>query len=734
METTAARPKLRSDLVINRQETPEGPRFVVKDPRKGTFFRLREEEFDILRRLDGATPLETVAAGVGREPAELASFVEQLGRRELLESSTPPTANERRPIFRGTLLWLRLGAFDPDRLLNRLVGKVRFCFTPAFVVGGLLLMLWALSATIEHRMAIGEDLGLLWRLDSLFLIWATILGATTIHEFAHGLTCKRFGGEVHEMGFLLIYFQPAFYCNISDAYLFPRKSRRLWVTAAGAFIDLFMWALAILAWRVLERGTWISGLALIVMATCGIRTFFNLNPLIKLDGYYLLTDLLDMPNLRPRAFGWIFAHVRRCVGLPADIPDASPRERKLFVIYGLLALAFTYWLLTEILFALGRYLTWHFQGWGFAMITGLTMATFLPRWRLPKKWRLVLLGGVLVTLLGFLQIPFAVSGDTELLPGDNADLRAGIEGVIDEIYVDEGAVVAAGTPIARVSDRRLRTRRVMADAEIAEHEARLRQLKAGARPEELEVARTVLRKAEDELAQARVDLKRVKSLLSDGVGAPVELERSENAVTLLDRQAQEAKARLALLEAGSRPEEIAAVEQQIARVKADRAQMDSDIERAVIRAPHGGVVTTPKLREKLGAFVKEGDLIAEVHEVETMKAEVAVSEREIGTVRVGMPASIRFRAFPDRTFTGTVTAIAPAATGPGAPGSPPAVVNTAGREGRFVRVTIEVRNEGGLLKPNLTGYARIDSGERNALDVLTRRIRRFVRLEFWSWW
>ncbi|HEY3225786.1 MAG TPA: HlyD family efflux transporter periplasmic adaptor subunit, partial [Planctomycetota bacterium] len=729
----AAPPKLRTDLVINRQETPEGPRFVVKDPRKGSFFRLREEEYDILRRLDGATPVDAVAADVGREPSELASFVEELGRRDLLESATPRTANERRPIFRGTILWLRLGAFDPDRLLDRLVGKVRLCFTPAFVIGGALLMLWALSATFEYGTEIREDLSQLWRLDSLFAIWVTILGVTTIHEFSHGLTCKNFGGQVHEMGFLLIYFQPAFYCNISDAYLFPRKSQRLWVTAAGAYADLFLWASATLAWRVLERDTWISGLALIVMATCGIRTFFNLNPLIKLDGYYLLTDLLSVPNLRPRAFGWIFAHLRRSLGLAAEVPDASPRERRIYLVYGLLALTFSYWLLTEVLFALGRYLTWHYQGWGFAMITGLTMATFLPRLRLPKKWRLLLLGGALVTLLAFLQIPFAVSGDAELLPGENADLRAGIDGVIEEIYADEGTVVTAGTPIARVSDRCFRTRRTMADAEIGEHEARLAQLRAGARPEELEVARVVLRKAEDELAQARVELGRVRSLVSSGVAAAVELERAENAATLLGRQAQEAKARLALLEAGSRPEEIAAVEQQIAKVRADRAKMDADIARAIVRTPHPGVVTTPHLRERIGEFVKEGDLIAEVHEIDTLKAEVAVPEREIGSVRVGMAASIRFRAFPERTFAGTVTAIAPAATGPGAPGSPAAAV-PAGRDGRTVRVTIEVKNEEGLLKPNLTGFARIDAGDRNSLDVLTRRLRRFVRLEFWSWW
>src|SRR5207244_9974146 len=139
----------------------------------------------------------------------------------------------------------------------------------------------------------------LYRLATIPLIVAIILLVTAAHEFAHGFTCKHFGGEVHEMGVLLIYFQPAFYCNVSDAWLFPEKSRRLWVTFAGPYFELFLWALSTLTWRVTESGTGLRWVALVVMVTSGIKLFFNLNPLIKLDGYYLLSDALGIENLRP---------------------------------------------------------------------------------------------------------------------------------------------------------------------------------------------------------------------------------------------------------------------------------------------------------------------------------------------------------------------------------------------------------------------------------------------------
>src|SRR5207253_4021415 len=124
--------------------------------------------------------------------------------------------------------------------------------------------------------------------------------------------------------------------------LFPEKSRRLWVTFAGAYFEIFLWALATIIWRLVEPGNWVSFLALVIMATSGIKSLFNLNPLIKLDGYYLLSDYLEVPNLRKRSFSYISAGIKRLCGSAIQgRKETSQRERRIYLTYGLLAGAFS---------------------------------------------------------------------------------------------------------------------------------------------------------------------------------------------------------------------------------------------------------------------------------------------------------------------------------------------------------------------------------------------------------
>ena len=292
--------RLRSDLIVSEQETPEGRAFVIKDAARSRFFRLREPEFRLAQQLDGTTPLETArrnvetrfAATISQETVE--QFVAKLEQLGLLAGETigPPGLTRRGTWVRGNILYLRLAAIDPDRLLERLVGRAGFFFTPQFLALSTALVLLAFGVTLSNRYEIGRDFQQLYRVHAVVLAWITVLAVTTIHEFAHGLACKRFGGHVHEIGFLLIYLQPAFYCNVSDAWLFPQKSRRLWVTWAGAYVELVLWALATLLWRVTDPDSLVNYAALVVMATSGMKLAINLNPLIKLDGYYLLSDYL----------------------------------------------------------------------------------------------------------------------------------------------------------------------------------------------------------------------------------------------------------------------------------------------------------------------------------------------------------------------------------------------------------------------------------------------------------
>src|SRR6185436_10731524 len=128
----------------------------------------------------------------------------------------------------------------------------------------------AVGLTASNWTEIELDLPRLYSVQSLALAWCIAMLVIVAHEFAHGLTCKHFGGSVREIGFLLLYFQPAFYCNVSDAWLFPEKSKRLWVSFAGAYFEIFLWSLATVVWRVTDPYTLINYVALVVMATSGV--------------------------------------------------------------------------------------------------------------------------------------------------------------------------------------------------------------------------------------------------------------------------------------------------------------------------------------------------------------------------------------------------------------------------------------------------------------------------------
>jgi putative peptide zinc metalloprotease protein len=441
----------RRDLVVSPHVTSTGTVFVVKDPATGRFFRLKEPEYFLAQQLDGVTPLADIRSrvearfGAALPPETLAQFLATLGRLGLLEAERAAGGHMPPPRgrVRGSLLYLRLKVFDPDRLFTRLVRTVRCCFTPAFLAGSTGLIGLAGLIALANWGELGRELLHLSRVQILLWAWLTLLPITTAHEFAHGITCKRFGGAVHEVGFLLLYLQPAFYCNVSDAWLFPAKAHRLWVTFAGAYCEVCLWAVATLTWRLTEPATAIHTAAAVVMATAAIRSLFNLNPLIKLDGYYLLSDYLEIPNLRQRAFRYLGATLQRLRGaIRPGRPAVSPRERRIYLVYGLLAGTYSVLLLGVIFVQLSRFLIGRYQGLGLLLSTGLLMVvlrqplkTVLPRpaglfrprdrlRRLPRPVKYLLGLAVLLVVLCVGRLERKVIGEWTVLPVHNAEVRA----------------------------------------------------------------------------------------------------------------------------------------------------------------------------------------------------------------------------------------------------------------------------------------------------------------------
>lgn len=191
---------------------------------------------------------------------------------------------------------------------------------------------------------------------------------------------------------------------------------------------------------------------------------------------------------------------------------------------------------------------------------------------------------------------------------------------------------------------------------------------------------------------------------------------------MTEKQVAEAGGQLKLLLAGSRPEMIEATEAEIARLETQQRYLSDRLALTTVVSPASGVIATPKVKEKIGEQVKTGDLILKVYELDRVVPEVAVSEKEIADVNAGQTVVLKARAYPGRRLAGTVRTIAPVA------------VEDRGLGRKIFRVTIDMDRTSDVLKPEMTGNAKIFCGRRPIWNLLTRRISRYLRVEFWSWW
>jgi putative peptide zinc metalloprotease protein len=790
----AAPPKLRGDLTVSQQQAAGATVCVVKDPVSGKFFRFGELEQFIADQLDGETPLDMVRQRTEEAfratlPAQtLTAFIKSLEKGGLLETEETTERGKARAgrpgRIRGSLLYLRFPFFDPDRLFNRLVHRLRFCFTPQFLVLSAALILLATGTTIVQWSDVSQDLARLYHLSAIPLFLVVSFVVASAHEFAHGLTCKRFGGEVHELGFLLIYFTPAFYTNVSDAWLFPEKAKRLWVGFAGPYFELFLWALATLAWRLTDVETTVNYVALMVMTLSGIKTLFNLNPFIKLDGYYLLSDYLELPNLRQKAFRHVGGLAKRLFGVGERIAaDLSRRERWVYLAYGLVGSLVSLSLLGYVLATTGGYLIENHQPLPLLLLTSLAgvrsrrklrrlfrgspdpldpsddgddivppppadaSAPTEPtkprgknrrraRWR-PRAWWMAL-GAAALAFVFFGRMQLRIGGAVTVLPEANADVRAEVEGLVEDIAVDEGDEVRAGDVIARLANHALVADLRKTEASIRETRAVLKKLEVGPTAEELAVATAGVSKAEDQLRYAQNSVTRLGQLVETAAATRQELEAAQQQATAAENDLADARAKLDLLRRRNRPEDIEASRARLASLETQQRFLDGEVRELTVVSPTTGIVATPsrQLTAMVGQLVSRGALIAKVYGINTVAAQIVVSEKEIADVRVVQPVALRVRAYPDVAFHGTVTAVATEGTPtPGAEAT--AAGGSAGSgagPGRTFLVTTQIDNHSLLLKPGMTGQGKIYGGQRRIIGLITRRLARTFKVEFWSWW
>jgi putative peptide zinc metalloprotease protein len=786
--------KLRSDLEIRAETSDPRSAVIVKDPVTRGFYRFTWVQATVLRGLDGRHDPGEIAAEVSSqcqvkvERDQVEEFITKLQSLVLLDNALSWSRIEkltgRKHRLLDSLLSIKIHAFNPDRLLTRVHKNLgSFLFGMPFHA----LAIASIAAGVILTIVNWEQLVFSWRqifsLYSIPLILIVAFAVMTIHEFAHGLTLKHFGGRVEEMGLLFLYLIPAFYCNVNDAWLL-KKRERMAVSFAGGYAQLVVWAWATILWRLLSPETLGSQVCLIAIAFSGILTLFNFNPLIRLDGYYMLSDYLETPNLRPKAFGYLKRKISGwLIGVAGRGAAFTEREKRIFVVYGLSSFVFSAGLILIVLGRLGSWMVTEYRTWGVVLFSVVCLMIFpvagkenvAATGRLAagvgiriKKAPYLLIMLAILLAAGFLPWELKITGDFTILPNAQVAINPEMEGTLKAIYVDEGDLVKKGDVLAEIQNLDLSNAYEETRGELASARASLSLLQAGNRPEEIDKARRVIdtrktdldnagrveeerRMLEDtvakrdaELQNARTIFERSKALFSQGLIPKNEFERDQTAFDVKQKELAEARGSLKVLEertdrekqikakelqqaqselkiilAGSRKESIQVVEAQVAKLEEKLVILDQQLEQLKIRSTIYGLVATPYLKNKIGKYIEKGSPFCEIVDVRLVRVDMPIPEKEIEDIVPGYPIVLRVNAFPKLSFIAEVKTISPIAV--------------AGNQQRTVVVKGELENRDGSLKPGMTGVGKILCGRRMIGELVTRRFVRWLRTEFWEY-
>lgn len=540
----------RPDLTIVPAVYQGEPSWIIKDPVSLKYHRLREAEMLVLQMLQGDTSLRRIQARLrSRFPtqrvglAELQHLIGHLYQAGMLISAAAGQGRQllrRRGELRRRAWWdrltnllaIRFPGFDPEPLLRRLQPYGQWMFQVqgllvwwllALGAVGLLLSQWA---EFQTRLPAFHDF-----FAARNVLWlALVMGVTKIcHELGHGLACKHFGGECHEIGVMLLVFTPAMYCDTSDSWLLPNKWHRVWIGAAGIYVEILLASLATFAWWYSQPGL-PHYLALNVMFVCSVSTVvFNANPLLRYDGYYMLADALEIPNLAEKSRVAMLNLLRvHALGLPPMRGRAlPPRRQLLFAGYSLASFAYRWLVLVMIAMFVSRvFAPYGLQALGHGVLAISALGLLgRPLWQLgqffavPGRWqelqprRLAVTLALLLLLLGGLAlVPFPrhVWARVVVQPDGGEQVYVTLPGTLDRLHVRPGQRVAAGSLLAELGNSEIALRLLRMEGEAARYRRHLHHLRRrqADHPEagtQIPAAQTALAEIEHQLAQLRAD-------------------------------------------------------------------------------------------------------------------------------------------------------------------------------------------------------------------------------------
>jgi putative peptide zinc metalloprotease protein len=514
--------RLRPDIQIEPHLYEGRTYYVVKDPISLRYYRLKDNEHFLLQFLDGKHTLEEAQKAYEKrfrperlKLEDLEHFAQQLLQAGLACNESPRAGKQlfdrrkkrKRTEWMQTLtniLYIKIPVFDPDRLLTKMIRYCWFIFTLWFFALSVAFMLGAVLLVATHFETFRSklpDYHEFFSFKTVVYLWCALGVVKVIHEFGHGLSCKTFGGEVHEMGALFLCFSPALYCNVSDAWILPNKWHRIIISAAGIYVELIIAAAATFVWWNTPTQPFINNLSLSLMVVCSVSTVvFNANPLMRYDGYYVLADWLEIPNLRERSNRYLSnLFQEHCLGIEVQ-PEGymELRRRILFVVYAVVSYVYRWVITFSILYFFYSFL----RPYKLEVISNMLVLASIGsmggwpayrlgqsiwrRGRLPdmKRWRVMVTASVGVALLAFLLfVPVPISrirGVGLVQPHADAisTLMLKRPAILKELYVSPGDTVEEDQPLALFLDPELEDQLISAAIDAETTTTQLKRMEA----------------------------------------------------------------------------------------------------------------------------------------------------------------------------------------------------------------------------------------------------------------
>ncbi len=498
------KPHLRSHTQIHRHEYRGQVWYILQDHAAGKSHRFTPAAYRFIGLMDGVLTVQelwdAVSVHAGDDAPTQDDVIRLLGQLHAADALITNVAPDSQELFRRfkkhermkikqriwTPLAVRFPLFDPERFLENTYPYVRFLFSWFGVVLWVsVVALGSILAAVHWNELTTNIVDHAFTPQNLLVLWFVYPVVKALHELGHGYAVKNAGGEVHEIGIMLLVLIPVPYVDASSAWGFRDKRQRMLVGAAGIAVELFLGAIALFVWLSVESGS-AHVIAYNVMLISGVSTLlFNGNPLLRFDGYYVLSDAIEIPNLGNRSnkyLGYLiqrYLYGSRDVEVTADLPG----ERIWFVFYGIAAFIYRMFIMFAIILYIGgKFFTVGIVLAVWAITTQLLIPMgknikFLfssPRLRNNRNRSVAVSAailGTIIVLLFILPAPYWTIADGIIKPVEQSQVRVGTDGFIVRLLSAANSRVVSGQELIELHDPFLESR-------LAVLKARQKELKS----------------------------------------------------------------------------------------------------------------------------------------------------------------------------------------------------------------------------------------------------------------